>query len=68
MEIGDAVRFRADSPRRHVLGPVGHRTGIVVDVAVVDGIEMLSVVFGDNLLLETDVPVSELELVSCSPE
>ena len=68
MEIGDAVRFRADSPRRHVLGPVCHRTGIVVDVAVVDGIETLSVVFGDNLLLETDVPVSELELVSCSPE
>ena len=54
MEIGDAVRFRADSPRRHVLGPVGHRTGIVVDVAVVDGIETLSVVFGDNRLLETD--------------
>ncbi len=68
MEIGDAVRFRADSPRRHVLGPVGHRTGIVVDVAVVDGIETLSVVFGDNLLLETDVPVSKLELVSCSLE
>lgn len=64
MQIGDAVRFRADSPRRNILGPVGQQIGIVVDVAVVDGIETLSVVFGDNLLLETDVPVSELELVS----
>ena len=64
MQIGDAVKFRADSPRRHTLGPVGHHTGIVVDVAVVDGIETLSVVFGDNLLLETEVPVVELELVS----
>ena len=63
MQIGDAVRFRADSPRRKLLGPVGQQIGIVVEMAVVEGVETLSVVFGDNLLLETDVPVSELELV-----
>ena len=66
MQIGDAVRFRAASLHSNILGPVGQQTGIVVDVAVLDGIETLSVVFGDNLLLETDVSVSELELVSSS--
>ncbi len=63
MQIGDPVQFRFGSPRRSVLGPVANRVGIVVDVKIVDGVEMLSVVFGDNLILEQDVPAAEFELV-----
>ncbi len=42
------------------------QVGIVVDVAEIDGVETLSVIYGDNGPLEAGVPASEFE--SASPK
>ncbi len=61
MPIGDSVRFRTDAKHRDTLGPMADQVGIVVDIAEVDGVETLNVVFGDNGPLEAGVPAAELE-------
>jgi len=66
MRIGDTVRFRADAKHRDTLGPMADQVGIVVDVAEIDGVETLSVIYGDNGPLEAGVPASEFE--SASPK
>jgi hypothetical protein len=52
IRIGDTVRFRADAKHRDTLGPMADQVGIVVDVAEIDGVETLSVIYGDNGPLE----------------
>ncbi len=63
MQIGDSVRFRADAKHRDTLGPMADQVGIVVDVAEVDGVATLNVLFGDNGPLEAGVPAAEFEAV-----
>ena len=62
MQIGDAVRIRADAPHRETLGHMADQIGIVVDVDEVDGIETLNVVYGDGGPLDAPLPASEFEL------
>ncbi len=62
MQIGDAVRIRADAPHRETLGLKADQIGIVVDVDEVDGIETLNVVYGDSAPLDAALPASEFEL------
>ena len=61
MQIGDAVRFRADAPHRDTLGPMADEVGIVVDVSEIEGVETLIVKFGDIGPLEAGVPASEFK-------
>ena len=63
MQIGDAVRFRADAPHRDTLGPMADEIGMVVDVAQIDGVETLAVKFGDIGPIEAGVPAAEFEPV-----
>ncbi len=62
MQIGDAVRIRADAPHRETLGPMADQIGIVIDVVEIDGIETLNVVFGDRGPLDAGLPATEFEL------
>ena len=64
MQIGDAVRIRADAPHRETLGSKADQIGSVIDVDEIDGIETLNVVYGDSGPLETALPASEFELAS----
>ena len=63
MQIGDSVRFKPDAKHRDTLGPMADQIGIVVDVAEIDGLETLSVVYGDNGPLEAGVLATEFEPV-----
>ncbi len=62
MQIGDRVRFRMDAKHRDTLGPMADQSGIVVDVAAIDGVETLSVLFGDNGPMEAGAPAAEFEM------
>ena len=62
MQIGDAVRIRADAPHRETLGAVADQIGIVVDVIEIDGVETLKVIYGDDGPLDAGLPASEFEL------
>ena len=62
MQIGDAVRIRADAPHREMLGLLADQIGIVIDVDEIDGIETLNVVFGDRGPLDAGLPATEFEL------
>jgi len=64
MQVGDIVRFRPDAEHQDTLGPMADQVGIVVDVAEVDGVETLSVMYGDNGPLEAGVPAAEFEVVA----
>ena len=63
MQIGDAVRFRVDASHRDMLGPMADEFGIVTDVFETDGVETLTVKFGDIGPLEAGVPATEFEMV-----
>lgn len=64
MRLGDRVRFRTDASKRDTLGPMADQVGRVVDVAMIDGVETLNVLYGDNGPLEAGVPASEFETVA----
>ncbi len=64
MQIGDAVRFRVDASHRDTLGPMADEVGIVIDVFEIDGIETLTVKFGDIGPLEAGVPAAEFEMAT----
>ena len=61
MKIGDKVRFRRGAAHRDTLGPMADQVGTVVDVGETDGVETLSVLYGDNGPLEAGTPASEFE-------
>jgi len=64
MKVGDKVQFRIIAKHRATLGPMADQVGVVVDVAEVDGVETLNVLFGDNGPLEAGVPALEFEIVT----
>lgn len=63
MRIGDKVRFRIGATHRGTLGPMADEVGQVIEVGEADGVETLTVIYGDNGPLEAGVPASEFEAV-----